>query len=81
MWKKLNALCLTPILIALSGCVHGSTAPVIISDYCKIAAPISYDSAADTPATVAEIEKHNSQWVCVCEDDCPEKPSATKPIP
>jgi hypothetical protein len=22
---------------------------------------------------VAEIEAHNSKWVCVCEDDCPNK--------
>lgn len=81
MWKKQNVLWLTPILIALSGCAHGSTAPVIVSDYCTIAAPISFDSAVDSPETVAEIEKHNSKWVCVCEDDCPQKPSATNPIP
>lgn len=81
MWKKPSALLLTLILFALSGCVHGSTGAVVVSDYCKIAEPISYDADLDSPETVAEIEKHNSQWVCVCEDDCPQKPSATNAIP
>jgi uncharacterized protein YceK len=63
-------LLLLTILIALSGCATVSTAPVV-SDYCRIAAPISYDSANDTAETVAEIEAHNSKWVCVCENDCP----------
>jgi hypothetical protein len=61
--------------------VLGACAPGLIeakqpatSDYCRIAKPIGYDSAHDTPQTVAAIEGHNSAWVCVCEHDCP-KPS------
>jgi hypothetical protein len=30
-----------------------------------------YNSRLDTPATVAQIEAHNSVWVCLCEQDCP----------
>lgn len=59
------------ILSATSGCVHVSTDPVPLNNYCLIAKPISYDSVADTPDTVQQIELHNSQWTCVCEADCP----------
>jgi hypothetical protein len=59
-----------------SACVGGSTAPLVISDYCRIAKPIGYDSKADSAETVKAIEAHNSAWVCVCESDCPAgKPS------
>jgi hypothetical protein len=51
--------------------VHVSTDPVPLNNYCLIAKPISYDSVADTPDTVQQIELHNSQWTCVCEADCP----------
>lgn len=61
--------CLT--LIATSGCVTASTAPVVVSDYCRVASPISYDSAKDTPETVAQIEAHNSAWVSLCGGDKP----------
>jgi hypothetical protein len=44
---------------------------VVVSDYCRIAKPISYDGLRDTPETVRDIEAHNSRWVCVCENDCP----------
>ena len=81
MSKRRNKLWLLPMLIALSGCVHGSTAPAVVSDYCRIAEPISYDTERDSAETVAEIEKHNSKWVCVCENDCPKKPDATQPTP
>lgn len=87
MWKKLNALLLSATTLALSACAHGSTAPVIVSEYCEIAGPITLDSEVDSPETIAAIEKHNSKWACVCENDCPaepvapEKPSATNPIP
>lgn len=75
MSKLLMMLSLSPMLLAPSACVHGSTAPVVVSDYCRIAKPILYDGKADTPETVAQIEAHNSQWVCVCEHDCPQPPA------
>jgi hypothetical protein len=71
MLKKLIALLLLMMPTALSGCVNASTAPLVVSDYCRIAKPIAYDSAKDTPETVKDIEAHNSRWVCVCENDCP----------
>lgn len=58
------------ILIAMTACAGVSTVPVV-SDYCRIAGPIGYDSKTDTPETVRAIEAHNSKWVCVCENDCP----------
>lgn len=61
-------LCLT--LLVLSGCASASTTPAS-GEYCRIAKPIRYNSKADTPATVAAIEAHNSAWVCLCEHDCP----------
>ncbi len=71
-WKKLKLLWLLPILSATSGCVTASTG--VVGDYCRIASPITYDRKADTTETVTQIEKHNSQWVCVCEGgDCPRK--------
>lgn len=63
-WAKPLLLCL--ILTATSGCVTASTAHVTNS-YCRIAEPITYDSKTDSPATVAAVEEHNSQWVAVCE--------------
>jgi hypothetical protein len=62
-------------LLGTSGCATDSTA-LVVSDYCRIAKPIAYDGAKDTPETVAEIEAHNSRWVCVCEEDCPVGTSA-----
>lgn len=73
MSKKLKTLWLLPILTVMSGCALGSTAPAVVSEYCAIAKPIGYDGKLDTPATVKEIEAHNSKWVCVCENDCPKK--------
>ena len=70
---NLNKLFLLPILFVMSGCAHGLTArPVVVSDYCQIAKPITYDRKADSEATVSQVEAHNSKWVCVCEDDCPQ---------
>jgi hypothetical protein len=71
--RKLKTLLSLSILLGLSGCVTGSIgrAPATISDYCLIAKPIAYDGEKDTPETVKAIEDHNSQWVCVCEHDCP----------
>ena len=66
-WPRLLSLCL--ILCATSGCVTGSTGP--LNSYCVVASTISYDTRADTPETVAQIEAHNSRWVCLCEQDCP----------
>lgn len=64
---------LVVILPALSGCVANTTAPVVVSDYCRIARPIAFDSTRDTPETVRDIEIHNSQWECVCNHDCPKQ--------
>lgn len=60
------------ILSATSGCAHVSTTQPAINSYCAIAQPMRYNSRLDSPATVAQIEAHNSTWVCLCEDDCPE---------
>ena len=68
-WLKLSLLCLT--LSATSACVTGSTGGVQSNSYCAIAKPISYDGKADTAETVGQIEKHNSQFICLCENDCP----------
>ena len=69
IWR--STLLMLPILCATSGCAIGSTGPAAVSDYCRIAQPIGYDSTKDTPETVKAIEAHNSQYVCVCEHDCP----------
>jgi hypothetical protein len=66
---RLKPLWTLTTLLALTGCVTGSTA--LVGDYCRIAKPIGYDSKADTAETVKAIEAHNSQWACVCENDCP----------
>ena len=74
MLRKRKMLLGLAILSGLSGCAGGLIGgPVvkIVSEYCKIAAPIGYDSKVDSPETVAAVEKHNSQWVCLCENDCP----------
>lgn len=68
---RLRPLWLLPTLSAMSGCVTASTGPVATDSYCAIARPIGYDSGKDSAETVAEIEAHNSKWVCVCEQDCP----------
>jgi hypothetical protein len=72
---KLKPLWLLPILCATSACVSGSTAPLVVSDYCRIAKPIGYDSKADSAETVKAVEAHNWSWVCVCEKDCPVTPA------
>ena len=64
------------ILSALSGCATVSTVPV--NSYCAIAKPITYDATQDTPETVAEIEAHNSRFICLCEQDCPATAPNTK---
>ena len=71
MSPRLRLLWTLTTLLVLTGCVTGSTA--IVGDYCRIAKPIGYDSKVDSPETVRDIEAHNSKWVCVCENDCPEK--------
>lgn len=69
MSPRLRSLLMLTTLFVLTGCVTGSTA--LVSDYCRIAKPISYDSKADSTETVKAIETHNSQWACVCDNDCP----------
>ena len=71
MLRKLKPLWLLPILCAMSACVSGSTAPLVVSDYCRIAKPIGYDSKADSAETVKAVEAHNWSWACVCDKDCP----------
>lgn len=71
MSNKQKTLFACLILSATSGCVTASTAPVVVSDYCRVARAITYDSTKDTPETVAQIEAHNSAWVSLCEGDKP----------
>lgn len=73
MLKKLITLFALLIPTALSGCAAVSTGPAVVSDYCRIARPITYDTAADSAETQRQIEEHNSRWVCVCENDCPKE--------
>lgn len=68
---KLLLPCL--ILSATSGCVTGSTGHVPVSSYCAIAKPLFYDGTKDTAETVRQVEDHNSQYVCICENDCPKR--------
>lgn len=69
--RKLRLLSPLLILSATSACVHDLTGVRTVSEYCHIASPITYDSKADTPETVAQIEQHNGKWACRCEADCP----------
>ena len=73
-WARLLSASLT--LIVTNGCATVSTVPV--NSYCVIAKPISYDATKDTSETVKKIEAHNSVFVCVCEQDCPEQLSSGK---
>ncbi len=75
-WARLLSSSL--ILSAMSGCATVSTVPV--NSYCAIAKPISYDATADTAETVKEIEAHNSAFVCVCENDCPDNLSDSQNV-
>lgn len=69
IWR--NTLLGLTILSATSGCATVSTTPPAANSYCAVAKPIRYDSRVDRPATVAQIEAHNSVWACLCEQDCP----------
>jgi len=71
MWSRLRKLSVLPTLFVTSACAAGLMPPKTVSDYCRIAAPIMYNSKLDSAPTVKQIEHHNSQWVCVCENDCP----------
>ncbi len=65
--SKLPAmLLLTLTAIGLSACGTSSGAT---DSYCLIAKPITY-SSQDTPETVEQIERHNSDWTCKCGNDC-----------
>lgn len=80
MSKRLKALWPLMTLLVLSACVPGSTVAVArVSDYCKVAAPISYDRSVDSGATVTGIEAHNSVYVCLCEGDCPKPAPRSSP--
>ena len=70
MSRKLKKLSALLIPLVMTACARGSTVPAV-SDYCAIAKPISYDSKTDSAATITQIQIHNSQFVCVCEHDCP----------
>lgn len=77
---------IVPMLLGMSGCGSGSPEPVrTISDYCPLTDFITYAppgaiipettaNDADTPATIAQIERHNSKRACICEGDCPSRP-------
>lgn len=72
MLKRRNLLSPVLILFALNGCAPSTIDHVTaISDYCRIAKPITYDGIIDTPATVRQVEAHNSVYECVCRKDCP----------
>lgn len=73
-WARLLLL---PTLSVISACAHVSTTPPANS-YCAVAKPIHYNSKIDSPKTVAQVEAHNSTWVCLCEADCPAKPADTR---
>lgn len=60
------------ILPVLSACATSSIGPVV-SEYCRIAEPITFDGENDTVETVRQIEAHNSKWACVCDNDCPKQ--------
>jgi len=66
------------ILSVTSACAHGSTPPPVTNSYCAVAKPIFYDSRADSPRTVSQIEVHNSVWACLCDADCPSTAPDTK---
>ena len=67
-----NKLTLCLMLSALNACATGLTDRVtVVNDYCRIAKPIPYDGVRDTPDTRNAVEAHNSEFVCVCEHDCP----------
>jgi hypothetical protein len=69
IWR--NALLLWMTLIGVTACASVLTTVPVTNQYCSLASPIRYDSRLDRPETVAQIEKHNSVWVCLCEHDCP----------
>ena len=58
---------MTAISLLVAGCAVNTTA----SDYCRIAEPITVDRARDTPETVAQIDRENGKYECVCNKDCP----------
>lgn len=73
MSRKLKLLCVCLMTLGLSACAHVLTDPEVpLNDYCRIVKPIFYDSTkiAD-PELLRAVEDHNSQWACVCENDCP----------
>ena len=63
-WKPIALL----ILVSLSGCANGTTVRTV-SDACLWVKPIEYDSAHDTPETVAQIEALNVAWLRNCEGE------------
>lgn len=70
--RSTSLLLLIPI--TTSACALGLTPPQPIpaaGSFCAIAKPIFYDSKADRPATVEQIEAHNRRFTCLCEGDCP----------
>jgi len=73
LWAKL--LLTSLIASATSACVTDGTGTVPSNGYCAVTKPITYSATADSALTVAEIEKHNSTYACVCENDCPNTPS------
>jgi hypothetical protein len=64
--KRAGLLLTIPLLAGLTGCATGSP---VQTDYCLIARPI-HDSPRDTAETREQVLRHNSDWLCHCEDDC-----------
>lgn len=73
-WKACGVskpLAMLLLILTAGGLTACETASVPSGDYCLIAHPITgYEGAVTDPAVTAQIEQHNSDWVCACEDDC-----------
>lgn len=73
---KLWQLLPVPILLLSSACALGSTAPAPMQpirthNLCRLTAPMTYDSVADSPETVAQVEAFNAVWLSLCEPASP----------
>ena len=55
------------ILLGVSAC----GANTAVHDFCLVYEPI-YGSDQDTPPTLAQADKMNGKYECLCKGDCPE---------
>lgn len=76
MYSKLKPLLPYLMLLAMTGCAANLTTRLAASssEYCRIVQPIHYNSKLDSPATVKAAQSLDSQWACLCQQDCPEAP-------